>query len=344
MKILILGCCGFIASNFIKYILKHRPDWEIIGVDKLTYAGNLKNLGGIKDKITFYKKDICDFGDCDAVVEYKGSDLGVDYIVNLAAESHVDRSLHYSNEFLDSNIKGVNSTLNFFKESKTVKKILQISTDEVYSSVDTKEGVDESHGLFPSSVYSASKAAADMLCESYYKTYKTPINIIRMSNCYGPYQFPEKMIPLFIDKLLQGKKVPLYGDGLYVREWLYVEDACRAILTVLEKGKIGEIYNAGGGAYNRRPNLNIVESLIHHLDLPDPVASNYIKFIKDRPGHDRRYALDSNKIKSLGWRPEYTFEEGIKKTIQWYKDNQTWLENVKSGEYKDFYDKNYRRR
>ena len=334
-NIFVTGGAGFIGSNFIKYVLKNY-DWSVINYDKLTYAGNLENLTDIeKDKrYKFVKGDICD----EKKVEFTIKEYDADTIVNFAAESHVDRSILGSKEFVITNVVGTQVMLDVFKKNG-LEKYLQVSTDEVYGSLPENQKelkFTEKTPLQTSSPYSASKASADLLCNSYYHTHKLPVLITRCSNNYGQYQFPEKLIPLMIAKALNNENLPVYGDGKNIRDWLFVEDHCSAICTVLEKGKFGEVYNIGGN--NEWFNIDIVKLVLKLLDKPESL----ITYVKDRPGHDRRYAIDSAKIQNeLGWKPAHKFEEGIRKTIQWYKDNESWWRKVMSGEYMKYYEQNY---
>lgn len=331
MKILVTGGAGFIGSNFIKCILSKYPHYKIVNLDKLTYAGNLDNLSDVEDNpnYQFTKGDICDQKLVERIVEDK-----IDVIVNFAAETHVDRSIYDPKIFVKTNVLGtqvlLESALKF-----NMERFIQISTDEVYGSL-TKGFFTESSPLLPNSPYSASKASADLQVRSYFKTFGLPAVIARSTNNYGPYQFPEKLIPLFITNALSDQELPLYGDGLYVRDWLYVEDNCKALDLVLHKGKIGEIYNIGGNY--EKTNLEITELILKRLNKP----KSLIKHVKDRPAHDRRYALDSSKIKNeLGWKPDASFEEGLAKTLDWYITNQKWWQKIKSGEYLEYYEKHY---
>ena len=330
-KILVTGGAGFIGSNFIKYMLDKYHDYEIVNLDALTYCGNLENLEDIEDNpnYSFVKGDIRDEGLVDVVVS------SVDYIVNFAAESHVDRSIEDPQIFIKSNIIGTQVLLDAaYKYS--VKKFLQVSTDEVYGSLGPEGYFTESTPLQANSPYSASKAGADLMVRAYGETFGLPINITRCSNNYGPYQFPEKLIPLMISNALEDKELPVYGDGKNIRDWLHVYDHCSAIDLVLHNGKLGEVYNIGG--HNEKENIEIVKLILKELDKPESL----IKFVKDRLGHDRRYAIDSTKIsEELGWKPKYTFETGIVETIHWYLNNQDWMEKVKSGEYQEYYEKMY---
>ncbi len=333
-KILVTGGAGFIGANFVRYMLKSYLDYEIINLDALTYCGNLKNLSGIENNpnYNFIKGNINDKNLIQEIVS------DVDYIINFAAESHVDRSIEDPEIFIKSNILGTQVLLDAAKEFG-ITKFLQISTDEVYGSLGEEGYFREDTHLAANSPYSASKAGADLMVRAYHKTFDLPVNITRCSNNYGPYQFPEKLIPLMISNALEDKELPVYGDGLNVRDWLHVYDHCTAIDLVLHKGKIGEVYNIGGN--NEKPNIEIVKLILKNLNKPETL----IKYVKDRLGHDRRYAIDSTKIQTeLGWKPKYTFESGISETINWYLHNQKWLENVKSGEYQNYYDKLYKNR
>ena len=393
---LITGAAGFIGANFLKYILNKHKDIFVVVLDKLTYAGNLKNIENeLKDKrVEFVKGDICN----NELVENIFSKYDIDYVVNFAAESHVDRSIENPKLFLETNILGTQTLLDTAKKFWTVgkgekgyplykegKKYLQVSTDEVYGSLrkDIPEGKDltfndsdldillENRGevktfgtkffteetpLSPKSPYSTSKASADMLVMAYMETYHMPINITRCSNNYGAYQFPEKLIPLIINNVLHGKELPVYGDGMNVRDWLYVEDHCKGIDIVLEKGRLGEIYNIGG--FNEETNINIVKLIIDTISRImkneveyrkilktelENINYNLITYVQDRLGHDARYAIDPSKIvKELGWYPETPFVIGIEKTIRWYLDNQEWLENITSGDYQKYYEERYK--
>jgi len=317
MKILVTGGCGFIGSNFIHYFLKGHPEDSLVNLDNLSYAGNLENLKDIEENFNyrFIKGDICDR----KVVEE--SMQGCDAVINFAAESHVDRSIADASPFIQTNVYGTFVLLETAKKYN-IPCFVQISTDEVYGSI--KEGpFSENSPLKPNSPYAASKASADLICLSYYKTYEFPIIITRSSNNFGPFQYPEKLIPLFITNLLEGKKVPVYGKGKNIRDWLYVEDNCRAIDLVITKGKVGEIYNIGAG--NEKTNLFITETILKKMGK----GIDMIEFVKDRPGHDFRYSLDCSKIKKLGWKPKISFEEGIEKTISWYQENEVWWKKLK---------------
>ena len=334
-NILVTGGAGFIGSNFVKYLLQNY-DFNVINFDKLTYAGNLENLSDIeKDpRYTFFKGDICDERDVEkAITDYK-----IDTIVNFAAESHVDRSILGPKEFIVTNVIGTQVLLEAARKFGT-EKYLQVSTDEVYGSLpeDKPELLfTEKTPITANSPYSASKASADLLVNAYFHTFKMPVLTTRCSNNYGPYQFPEKLIPLMIAKAVDGQKLPVYGDGKNVRDWLYVEDHCSAITEVLHKGKIGEVYNIGGN--NEWYNIDIVKIILKLLDKGD----DHITYVKDRPGHDRRYAIDSSKIMNeLGWAPKFLFDGGIEKTIKWYVDNENWWRRIMKGEYLNYFEKNY---
>lgn len=318
MKILVTGGAGFIGSCFIRHVLSKHDDYEIINLDKLTYAGNIENLDDIKNdkRYTFIKGDICDKEIVNEITK------NVDCVVNFAAESHVDRSIEGPEVFIETNVKGTLNLLQFSLKNK-VQRYLQVSTDEVYGSLGKEGYFYETTPLSPNSPYSASKAGADMLVRAYFETYKMPNLITRCSNNYGPYQYPEKLIPFFITKLLKGEKVPVYGDGLNVRDWLYVYDHCEAIDVVLNKGKEGEVYNIGG--HNEKTNLEITKLILNAMGKDE----SSIEYVKDRLGHDRRYAIANDKIqKELGWEPSVKFEDGIKLTIDWYLKNQKWINDI----------------
>ncbi|MBR1778911.1 MAG: dTDP-glucose 4,6-dehydratase [Clostridia bacterium] len=345
---LVTGGAGFIGSNFVHYMLKRYNDAKIINVDSLTYAGNLENLKSIEGNpnYTFVKANICDKEAMSRIFEKND----IDYVVNFAAESHVDRSISDPEIFVETNVKGTVNLLNVAKEFwqagedeyKNGCKFLQVSTDEVYGSLGAEGFFTESTPLCPHSPYSASKASADMLVKAYFDTFKLPINITRCSNNYGPYQFPEKLIPLIINNALHHRDLPIYGDGLNIRDWLYVEDHCKAIDMVIRSGKIGEVYNIGG--HNERMNVTIVKTIIEYINenVDKEVDDTLITYVKDRKGHDRRYGIDPEKIKNdLGWYPETSFEVGIKKTINWYLNNKEWIKSVTNGQYKDYYEKMY---
>jgi len=330
MRIVVTGGAGFIGSHFIRYILKRYPSDHILNIDKLTYAGNLENLKEVENnpRYAFLKEDICNRGAIEEAIS------GYDVIINFAAESHVDRSINTPEIFLKTDIMGTFNLLEIARE-KGVKRYIQISTDEVYGSAEEGERFSESSPLNPSSPYSASKAAADLLVLSYYRTYKLPTIIIRSTNNYGPNQYPEKFIPLFITNALEDKPLPLYGDGKNVRDWLFVLDNCKGIDIILHKGKEGEIYNIAGE--NERENIFIAKKILEYLGKP----FSLIKFVKDRPGHDRRYSISCEKVKELGWSPEVSLEEGLSLTVDWYKNNQDWWKKIKSGEFLEYYRKQY---
>lgn len=341
---LVTGGAGFIGSNFIYYMLNKYDDIKIINIDKLTYAGNLENLKGVENdtRYTFVHGDICDKNVLNSIFEK----YDIDYVVNFAAESHVDRSIKEPEIFIKTNVLGTTNLLNTAKaywqtESgfKRGKKYLQVSTDEVYGSLGKDGYFTETTPIDPHSPYSSSKAGADLVVKAYYDTYGMPVNITRCSNNYGPYQFPEKLIPLIINNCLNKKSLPVYGDGLNIRDWLYVEDHCKAIDIVLNNGRIGQVYNVGG--HNEKTNIYIVKTIIDYINknVDKTVDESLIKYVEDRKGHDRRYGIDPTKIKNeLGWYPETSFETGIEKTIKWYLDNKGWMENVTSGDYQRYYE------
>lgn len=325
MKLLVTGGAGFIGSNFVRYMLKTHPSYEIINVDLLTYAGNLDNLAevGTEPRYRFVRADIANPPELEPLF---GS--GVDAVINFAAETHVDRSIVNPSIFVHSNVAGTQTLLDLSRKYK-VRKFLQISTDEVYGTLGAEGLFAEETPLAPNSPYSASKAGADLLVRAYYETFGLPVNITRCSNNYGPYQFPEKLIPLMIRNALADQPLPVYGDGLNVRDWLYVEDHCSAIDLVLHHGRDGEVYNVGGN--NERTNIHVVRTILQHLGKPETL----IQYVQDRLGHDRRYAIDASKIKTeLGWSPQYHYETGIKATIDWYLANGHWMERIISGAYR----------
>jgi dTDP-glucose 4,6-dehydratase len=335
VKILVTGGAGFIGSNFIRYLLNHHPAHTIINIDKLTYAGNLDNLKDVEGnhRYFFVRGDIADSECVTRII-----DDGVDAIVNFAAESHVDRSIEDAGIFLKTNVLGTQVLLEAGRR-KGIKRFIQVSTDEVYGSLGPEGSFAEDSPLKPNSPYAASKTAADLLVRAYHKTFGFPGIITRCSNNYGPYQFPEKLIPLFITNALAQEPLPLYGDGLNIRDWIQVEDHCRAIDLILHQGAIGEIYNIGGGA--EKTNLELTRIILKKLNRPETL----IRYVKDRPGHDRRYAIDPGKLKrELGWKPLYTFERGIEETIRWYGENRWWWEKIKSGEYREYYQRMYGKR
>ena len=339
MKILVTGGAGFIGSNFVYYELDNYPNDEVICLDKLTYAGNLETLEvAMKNpKFKFVKGDIADRAFVDELFASEKPDV----VVNFAAESHVDRSIENPEIFLQTNVIGTSVLMDACRKYGNIR-YHQVSTDEVYGDLPLDRPdlfFTETTPLHTSSPYSASKASADLLVQAYYRTYKLPVTISRCSNNYGPYHFPEKLIPLMIANALNDKKLPVYGKGENVRDWLYVEDHCFAIDLIIRKGKIGEVYNIGG--HNERTNLEVVKTIIEELGK----SEDLIEFVTDRPGHDRRYAIDPTKIHNeLGWLPATKFDDGIKKTIDWYLTHKSWWEKIISGEYKDYYDKMYKNR
>lgn len=330
-KIVITGGCGFIGSNLIRWLLANRPDWHIINLDKLTYAGNLENLAGIQDeRYRFVQGDITDRTCVENVIQ-----PGIDAVLHLAAESHVDRSIMDAGPFIHTNVVGTQVLLDVSRAAK-VKRYVQVSTDEVYGSLGATGLFSETTPLAPNSPYSASKTAADLLVRSYHHTYGMDVVTTRCSNNYGPYQFPEKLIPLFVSNLVSNQQVPVYGDGQQVRDWIHVSDHCTGIVAACEKGKSGEVYNFGGEA--ERTNMQLTRRLLEILKKPDSL----IKYVADRPGHDRRYAIDCSKAKQeLGWKPVINFEAGLEQTVNWYLNNRPWVDHIRSGEYRDYYQKQY---
>ena len=332
-RILVTGGAGFIGSNFINYILSNRNDIFIVNLDKLTYAGNLQNLKNVEQhpNYTFIKGDIVN----DELVSYLFQKYEITHVINFAAESHVDRSILGSEIFFRTNVLGTNVLLENAKRFG-VEKFIQISTDEVYGSLGPEGQFEETTPLQPNSPYAASKAAADMMALAFHHTYHVPVVITRCSNNYGPYQFPEKLIPLMIINSLNNKKLPVYGDGLNVRDWIYVIDHNKAVELVFAKGKVGEVYNVG--ASTEKPNIDIIKSVLKQLGKTEEL----IEYVKDRPGHDRRYAINSTKIKKeLGWEAEHTFEQAMKDTIHWYLKNEKWWKEIISGEYQNYYKLQY---
>lgn len=336
MKILVTGGAGFIGSNFIHYIFDKHPDYEVVCLDKLTYAGNLKNLESQKDNphFRFVLGDISDRPFVDSLFEEQNFDI----VVNFAAESHVDRSLESPDVFLQTNFMGTAALLDASRKYG-VKRFHQVSTDEVYGDLPldrTDLFFTEETPIHTSSPYSASKASADLLVLAYFRSYGVPVSISRCSNNYGPFHFPEKLIPLIISRALNDESVPVYGNGLNVRDWLYVEDHCKAIDMIIHNGRTGEVYNIGG--HNERTNIDVVKTILSILDKPESL----ITYVKDRAGHDLRYAIDPTKIRNeLGWYPETDFDSGIKKTVDWYLTNKSWWEEIISGEYADYYKSMY---
>ena len=336
MKFLVTGGAGFIGSCFVRLIVTERSSDSVINLDKLTYSGNLENLAEVEDspRYRFVHGDICDAALVSALIR----DERPDFIVHFAAESHVDRSILSPEPVFETNLRGTFTLLEAARVHG-VGRFVHVSTDEVYGSIDAPAEADESFPLRPSSPYSASKAGSDLLALSYFTTYKTPVVVTRASNNYGPYQFPEKLIPLMISNAMENAALPVYGDGLQIRDWLYVEDHCRGILSVALKGRTSEIYNIGGNC--SIPNIEVIKKILAATGRPE----NLIQFVTDRPGHDRRYALSSAKImKETEWSPRTNFENGLAKTVQWYAENTGWLERVKSGEYQRFYKENYSNR
>ncbi len=334
MKILLTGGAGFMGSNMIHYLLKNYDDVQVINFDHLTYAGNLENLSDIQNdsRYTFVRGNIADEKAVDEVMS-----KGVDLIINYAAETHVDRSILEPRAFIDTNVYGTYTLLEAVKKYN-VPRMIQISTDEVYGAV--MEGESDEHSPFePRSPYSASKAAADHLCHSYHVTFGVPVIVSHSVNFYGPHQFPEKLIPLFTCNLMDKKTVPVYGDGMQIREWIFTEDHCRAIDLIAQKGTVGEAYNIGTGY--RVPNLEITKKLLGHTGCDE----SHIEYVKDRVGHDRRYALNSQKLRTeLGWEPKTDFDDGLAKTVEWYKSNQAWVGRCRSGAYQEYYQQQYLKR
>jgi len=336
-SILVTGGAGFIGGNFIHYMLKKYDNYKIICLDVLTYAGNMETLEPVMNNsnFKFIKSDITDRDAVYKIFEEEKPDI----VVNFAAESHVDRSIEDPGLFLQTNILGTGILLDASRKYG-VERYHQVSTDEVYGDLPldrTDLFFTEETPIHTSSPYSASKASADLLAQAYYRTFKLPVTISRCSNNYGPYHFPEKLIPLMIANALNDKSLPVYGKGENIRDWLYVEDHCAAIDMIIHNGRIGEVYNIGG--HNERTNLEVVKTILNELNKPESL----IKYVTDRPGHDMRYAIDPTKIKSeLGWEPTTLFDEGIKKTVKWYLDNKLWWENIINGEYKNYYKKMYK--
>jgi len=335
LKILVTGGAGFIGSNFIRHLLSSRRDVSVVNFDKLTYAGNPESLSDLSSdsRYDFIRGDITDLADVSAVFQ-----RGFDAVVNFAAETHVDRSIEDASPFLLTNVLGTQRLLEAARITK-LPRFVHISTDEVYGSAPASASFTEETILDPRSPYAASKASADHFVAAYANTYGVSAIILRCTNNYGPFQFPEKLIPLMIANAQENKSLPIYGDGLQERDWLYVEDYCRAIILAVERGKTGEVYNVSAGT--PQPNLKIVKTILSHLGKPESL----IQYVKDRPGHDRRYAIDAGKIEhELGWKPAETFETGIRKTVQWFLDNQSWVSNVQSGAYRTWVEKNYQGR
>ncbi|MEX2260888.1 MAG: dTDP-glucose 4,6-dehydratase [Bryobacteraceae bacterium] len=333
MKLLVTGGAGFIGSAFVRLALAAEAPARVVNLDKLTYAGNLENLEPVKNHpcYRFVQGDICDADLVNRLVAGEKPDA----IVHFAAESHVDRSIFSPAPVIDTNLRGTLTLLEAARANKT-PRFLHVSTDEVYGSLEDPLEADEAFPLNPSSPYSASKAGSDLLVRSYFTTYRLPVLITRASNNYGPYQFPEKLIPLMISNALEGQSLPIYGDGMQVRDWLYVDDHCRALLALLERGREGEIYNIGGS--RSLPNLAVIRKIVEATGAHE----HLMQTVQDRPGHDRRYALSSEKLmRETGWKAEVDFEHGLKCTIDWYRSNVEWVARVKSGEYRTYYARNY---
>jgi len=333
MRLLVTGGCGFIGSNFVLYMLETHPEVSVVNLDLLTYAGNLENLQDARpygERHRFVRGDITD-----RQLVYDLISEKPDAVVNFAAETHVDRSIMDSFAFVHTNVLGTQVLLEACKEFG-VERFVQISTDEVYGSLGPEGAFTEAHPLSPNSPYAASKAAADLLCRSYHKTYGLDVLVTRCSNNYGPFQFPEKLMPLMITNALQDKELPVYGDGMNVRDWIHVKDHCKAIDLILRKSRGGEIYNIGSSS--EYPNLHVVRYILQRLSKPESL----IRFVQDRPGHDRRYAMDASKLrKEFGWEPTTTFEEGMNHTISWYIEHEMWWQRIKTGEYLTYYEKWY---
>lgn len=334
MNIFVAGGAGFMGSHFVKYVLAKYPDYTVVNFDKLTYAGNLDNLKEIGDnpRYHFVQGDICNRVE----VEHAIQEYAIDVIINYAAETHVDRSIMDPDAFLKTDILGVFNLLEATKKFR-LKKMVQVSTDEVYGSIETGLFTEDSP-FAPNSPYAAGKAGGDHLCRAYFVTYQTPVVVTHSCNFYGSYQYPEKIIPLFITNLLEGKKVPLYGDGKNVREWIHTSDHCRAIDLVVHKAESGAVYNIGTG--QELPNVELTNLILKYVG----VGPEMIEYVKDRPGHDRRYAIDWSKIKNeLGWEPMKSFEEGLQQTVEWYRDNEGWWKKLKDGSYEEYYRKQYQK-
>jgi dTDP-glucose 4,6-dehydratase len=325
----VTGGAGFIGSNFVRYMLRRYDDLEVVNLDKLTYAGNLDNLRDVEGdaRYTFVKGDICD------AVVVRAALQDADAVVNFAAETHVDRSISGPQDFISTDVLGTHTLLEAVRELE-IARYVQISTDEVYGSTETGSFTEESD-LAPSSPYSASKAGADLLVLAYHRTFGTPVLITRSSNNYGPWQYPEKIIPLFITNAIDEQSLPVYGDGLNVRDWLYVDDNCAGIDAVLRKGTLGEAYNIGGG--NEVENLTLTRRILELLGR----SPELIRYVTDRPGHDRRYSIDCGKLRALGWSPETPFAAGLERTVSWYRDNPDWWRKIKSGEWRTYYERQY---
>lgn len=336
MKLLVTGGAGFIGSAFVRRTLTEGSAEQVIVLDKLTYAGNPENLAPVSERkgYRFVQGDICDT----TLVEQLVGEERPDAIVHFAAESHVDRSIHSPAQVIQTNFNGTFALLEAARKAR-LARFVHVSTDEVYGSIEEPNDADEHYPIKASSPYSASKAASDLLALSYYTTYKLNVSVTRASNNYGPYQFPEKLIPLMISNALDDKPLPVYGDGMQVRDWLYVEDHCSAVSTVLERGRPGEVYNVGGSC--SLPNIEVIQRILRQTGKPESLITRVV----DRPGHDRRYALTNEKLtKETGWHAKMDFDQGLAATIDWYRKNREWVEHVKSGEYQRFYELNYSRR
>jgi len=329
MRVLVTGGCGFIGSNFVRYVLRDRAEWSVTNLDKLTYAGNLANLADIADgpRYRFVRADV---SDAKAVAEAM---QGCDAVVSFAGETHVDRSLMDAGSFIMTNVYGVRVLLEAARD-RGIARYLHISTDEVYGSIE-QGAFREDDRLTPSSPYSASKAGGDLLAQSYYTSHGTPVIVARPSNTYGPYQYPEKLLPLFITNAIDDQPLPMYGDGMQVRDWLFVEDHCRALVLLLEQGEPGTVYNIGAG--NDRPNIEVIKLMLAQLGKPEGL----IRHVADRPGHDRRYAVDTARIRALGFEPRYSIETGFAATMDWYAAHRAWWEPIKSGEFRRYYERQY---
>ncbi len=333
MNVLVTGGAGFIGSNLVRWLRAERPQWRVVNLDKLTYAGNLENLAGVEDgaRYRFVRGDICEGEPLADLLRAEK----IEAVLHLAAESHVDRSILGAAVFVQTNVTGTQVLLDASRDAG-VKRFVQVSTDEVYGSLGPEGFFTEETPLAPSSPYSASKAAADLLALAYAHTYGMDVVVTRCSNNYGPYQFPEKLIPLMIANALGDRPLPVYGDGKNVRDWIHVEDHCAGLVAALERGKAGEVYNLG--ASNERCNIDVVEAVLRTLEKP----RSLVRFVQDRPGHDRRYAIDPSKARrDLGWAPRHAFEEGLARTIAWYQENRGWWERIVSGEYRAYYQRQY---
>lgn len=335
MNVLVTGAAGFIGSNLVHYLLKERPTWRITALDLLTYAGNLENLAPVmeNENLNFVKVDIADA----QALEQLFADKHFDLIFHLAAESHVDRSNYGAADFVRTNVVGTQNLLSL-SMSSDAGRFVHISTDEVYGSLGPSGSFKETTPINPTNPYAASKASSDLMVLSCFKTHDFDALITRCTNNYGPYQFPEKFVPLFITNALEDKKLPLYGDGMNVRSWIYVIDHCAALLTAAEKGKAGEVYNIGGPSESELPNKEVTFKILKALDKPESL----VELVQDRPAHDRRYSVDHSKISSeLGWEPTVLFDEGLQRTVSWYLENRSWWQRIKSGEYRNYYEMHY---